>query len=145
LWKIKNLNTLKLRYNHLAANAPFKKNYIDHVGPIAPKSSAGYDYILTISCDLTKYAIDLPVFDCTALSTAVALVDNVFLKFNIPKIIVSDNGSAFISDLYKEITKLLNIRKILTAPYHAQSNAVERYHRSLGEYMRAYANKEPDN
>lgn len=60
--------------------------------------------------------------------------------------IVSDNGSAFISDLFAEITRLLRIRKILTAPYHPSSNAsIERYHRSAGEYMRAYANKEPDN
>lgn len=127
------------------ATIPFEKIYIDHVGPINPMSPEGHLYIFTCSCDLTKFAVAIPVKDCTAITTARVLVENICLQYGIPKEIVSDNGSAFISDVYKEITKLLKIKVILTAPYHPQSNAVERYHRSLGQYLKAYAEQEPEN
>jgi hypothetical protein len=127
------------------ATVPFQKIYIDHVGPICPASADGHSYIFTCSCDLTKYVIAIPVKDCTALTTARALVDNVFLKYNFAEIVVSDNGSAYDSELFKEITKLLRVKRVLTTPYHPQSNAVERYHKTLGHYMRAFANSEPEN
>lgn len=127
------------------ASEAFEKVYIDFVGPISPPSVDGHRYICTASCDLTKYAIAVATFNSTALTAAKTLVDNVFLKYNIPKAIVADNGPSFISELFKEITKLLKIKRILTTPYHPQSNAVERYHRTLGNYLKAFTESEPDN
>lgn len=127
------------------ANEAFEKVYIDFIGPIKPPSPEGHKYIFTCSCDLTKFAVAVPTFDCTAATAARVLVKNIFMLFNIPKIVVSDNGPAFTADLFKETAKLLRIKHNLIAPYHPQSNAVERYHRTLGEYLRAYTEKEPTN
>nr|KAG5707621.1 hypothetical protein BaRGS_031003 [Batillaria attramentaria] len=41
-----------------------------------------------------------------------------------PDQIVSDNGTQFVSDLMKEIYKLLSIKSVHTSPYHAQSNGM---------------------
>lgn len=124
------------------ANAPFEKIYIDFVGEINPNSEAGHKYIMSISCDLTKYIVMVPTFDCTALTAAKTIVEEICLIFNFPKTIVSDNGPAFTAEIFKQMAKLLDIKHIKTTPYHPQSNgAIERYHRTLGQYIRAYTQK----
>lgn len=121
------------------ANAPFEKIYVDFVGEIRPNSEQNHKYLLTISCDLSKYLLAVPTFDSTAITAARAIVENVCLTFNIPRIIISDNGPAFIAETFKQMAKLLNITHIKTTPYHPQSNGgIERYHRTLGDYVRAY-------
>lgn len=126
------------------AKTPFEKIYIDFVGEISPNSSDGHKYIMSISCDLTKYVIMTPTFDSTALTAAKTIVEEVCLVFNFPKIIVSDNGPAFVSEIFKQMAKLLDIKHIKTTPYHPQSNGgIERYHRTLGQYIRAYTQKNP--
>lgn len=128
------------------AHKPFEKLYIDFVGEINPNSLEGHKYILTVSCDLTKYVIMKPTFDQTALTAARTIVDEVCLVYNFPKIMVSDNGPAFIAETFAQMAKLLEIRHIKTAPYHPQSNGgIERYHRTLGSYVRAYAQKQASN
>lgn len=128
------------------ANAPFEKIYIDFVGEINPHSAEGHKYLMTISCDLTKYLLAIPTFDSTAIEAAKVIVEEVCITFNIPKIIISDNGPAFISSTFEQMAKLLEIKHIKTAPYHPQSNgAIERYHRTLGQHIRAYTQKQREN
>lgn len=92
------------------ATAPFEKVYMDLVGPISPMGSKGNFYVFTCNCDLTKYAIAVPMKDCSALTTAKAFVHGVILKYGFPKEIVSDNGSNFVTELLKEVTKLLRVK-----------------------------------
>lgn len=126
------------------AQTPFEKIYIDFVGEISPNSSDGHKYIMSISCDLTKYVIMVPTHDSTALTAAKTIVEAVCLIFNFPKIIVSDNGPAFVSETFGHMAKILDIKHIKTTPYHPQSNGgIERYHRTLGQYIRAYTQKNP--
>lgn len=120
------------------ATAPFEKIYMDLVGPISPMGSKGNLYVFTCSCDLTKYAIAVPMRDCSALTTAKAFVHGFVLKYGFPTEIVSDNGTNFVSELLKEVTKLLKVKHILTTPYHPQANQVERFHRNLANYMKAF-------
>lgn len=126
------------------ANAPFEKIYIDFVGEINPNSSDGHKYIMTASCDLTKYVVMKATYDSTAITAAKTIVEEICLTFNFPKIIVSDNGPAFISETFRQMAKLLEIKHVKTCPYHPQSNgSIERYHRTLGQYIRAYTQKNP--
>lgn len=126
------------------ANHPFQKLYIDHV--IVHKESGTHKYpaILTCICELTKYAIAIKVKDLTALTTAKKLVSHVFLKHNIPTTLVSDQGSAFTSNLFSEITKLFKIRKITTTPYRPNANIVERFHRTLAQILSAMVHENPE-
>lgn len=128
------------------ANAPFEKIYIDFVGEIKPNSEENHKYLMTISCDLTKYLLAVATFDCTAITAARIIVEQVCLVFNIPKTIISDNGPAFIAETFKQMAKLLNINHIRTTPYHPQSNgSIERYHRTLGQCVRAYTEENREN
>lgn len=128
----------------MPALEPFQKIYLDIVGPINPISIHGNTYILTCNCSLSKFAIAVPMPDATALSTAKALVHHILLKYGICEEIVTDNGTNFISDTMKQVNKLFKIRKILTTPYRPQSNQVERFHRTLANYLKTFIQNEQD-
>lgn len=120
------------------ATEPFEKIFLDLVGPINPPSLNNNNYIFTCNCDLTKFVIATAIPDATALTTAKTLIHSVILRYGIPKEIVSDNGSNFVSETLREVNKLLRIKRIFTTPYHPRSNQIERYHRSLGNYMKSF-------
>ena len=52
---------------------------------------------------------------------------------------MTDQGTNFLSEVFKNVCKLLKINKIQITAYHPQSNgALERSHRTLAEYLRHY-------
>ncbi|KAL4092466.1 hypothetical protein QTP88_026967 [Uroleucon formosanum] len=64
----------------------------------------------------------------------------------IPSMLVSDQGTEFLSKILAETCKLLKIKKCNTSPYHPQANgALERSHRTLGEYLRHFVDKDQMN
>lgn len=89
----------------------FAEIFVDTVGPINPKTDKGNAHILTVVCALTKFAVAVPLPDITSEVVARALIHNVFLKYNFPKIITSDNSTTFIAETLKNVTKLLKIKK----------------------------------
>lgn len=126
------------------ANQPFEKVAVDLVGEIFPHSPENHNYIFTCIDDLTKWAIAVPIKDCTALTIAHAFVTNVVLKFGPPKILLSDNASYFASDLIAQVTKLLKIKKFFTTPYRPQASICERLHKDLNAYLRTFVQNEQD-
>lgn len=118
--------------------------FCDFVGPIQP-SSTGKKYIFTMTCDLTRMLIGIATEDSTALTAANCLLEHVILKYNFPSRLISDNATSFISQIIKELTKLFAIKKGLTCIYNPKANLVERSHRTLNAYLRAYCSKNKDN
>lgn len=125
------------------AERPFDKIYLDIVGPLEPTHS-GNIYILTFQDNLTKF------FDCYAIPNAEALTvaqiffDEIVTRYGIPKRVVTDQGTNFLSDLFKSLCKLLRVKKLQTTAYHPQSNgALERAHRPLVEYLRSITDENP--
>lgn len=122
----------------------FATIFIDHVGPILPPTPRSHSYILTIMDDLSKYAIAIAVPNTSADITARHLVEDVFLKYGWPSKIVSDNFSSFTGETMKQITKLLKINQVFCSPYHPASNAVERFHKTLGNMLKTFTSDHPD-
>lgn len=116
----------------------FDHTFIDFVGPI-PRSESGNRYIFTCSCDLTKFLVAVPTQDCTALTAANCLLENIICRYNFPSRLISDNASDFTLQVIKELTKLFSMKKIFSTRYHPQSNTVERAHRTLNAYLRAFS------
>lgn len=121
----------------------FDHTYIDFVGPI-PQSTGGHKYVFTAICDLTKFLVAVPTVDCTAITAAECLLENIICRYNFPSRLISDNATSFLSQVIKELTRLFTIKKIFTTPYHPQSNIVERAHRTLNAYLRAFTSKNRD-
>jgi hypothetical protein len=68
------------------------------------------------------------------------------LKFGAPAQILTDQGSNFLSDLFKSMCKLLRIKKIETTAFHSESNgSLERSHKVLTEYLRHYVREDQTN
>ena len=123
------------RLKPLVTGAPWERISIDITGP-HPRSSKGYEYILTVIDHFTKWAEAFPLYDHTAPSVARRLVTEVFVRFGCPNQILSDQGPEFDSILMAKICKELRIDKVRTSPYKASTNgAVERFHRTLNAML----------
>ena len=114
----------------------------DIVGPLT-ETVSGNKYILTFQDDLSKFIIGVPIPQQDAKTIAKEFVLNVVLKFGAPAQILMDQGSNFVSDLFKNMCKMLRTRKIQTTAFHPESNGgLEKRHRVLAEYLRHYVRKD---
>jgi transposase InsO family protein len=91
------------------------------VGPTT-ETSKGNRYILTFQDDLTKYVVAEPIQAQDADTVAREFVRSIRLRFGAPKVVLSDQGSNFLSELFRDTCKLLRIKKINTTAFHPESN-----------------------
>lgn len=123
----------------------WEKCALDFVGPLN-QTSDGNKYVLTFQDELSKYTLAIPIQQQDAVTVAKAFVEEVVLKFGIPQMILTDQGSNFMSEVFTNVCKLLKIKKIRTTAYHPQSNgALERTHRVLVEYLRCFILEDQSN
>ena len=79
--------------------------------------------------------------DTSALSLALALLQNWVSRFGTPEHITSDRGSQFTSILWSQLSNLLGIELHHTISYHPQANGmVERFHGDMKAALRSRLN-----
>jgi hypothetical protein len=121
---------------------PFERCALDIVGPLKEKTLRN-KYILTFQDDLSKFLVAVPILQQDVETVARAFVLNVVLKFVATAQILTDQGSNFLSDLFKSTCKLLKIKKIQTTAFHPESNgSLERSRRVLVESLRHYVRED---
>lgn len=123
---------------------PFTRIAMDIVGPLV-RTQQGNKYILVV-CDYgTKYPEAIPLKTIDAEIVANALID-IFSRTGIPREILSDQGSNFMSALMKQLCSLLKIKKLNTSPYHPQANGlVENFNGTLKMMLKCYSEDELKN
>ena len=120
---------------------PFERIAMDIVGPL-PRSRKGNRYILVICDYATRFPEAIPLRSIDAEKVAEELVA-FFSKFGIPREILSDQGANFMSQLLKEVYRLLHVHPIRTSPYHPQTDGlVERFNKTLKAMLRRLIEKE---
>lgn len=67
---------------------------------------------------LLNYSVAVPTPDATANTTVQVLIENVICIHGVPDSIVTDQGTNFMSDIFKNTCKILSIKKIYTKSYH---------------------------
>ena len=117
---------------------------LDHAGPVAGK-------MLFIIVDAHLKWIDTEVVPSTSASATIAVLRSVFATHSIPEQLVTDNGTGFASEEFKEFTSHNGIHHTFTSPYHPAVNglaecAVQVIKRALdslkkGEDITAHLNK----
>lgn len=127
------------------ASRPFERVFIDLVGPISPTSEKGNKYIFTCECELTKFAIAIPIPDAGAYTTARTFMNEILLKYLLPEEVLMDNGTNFTSELFTNMNKMLNIKKKHITAYNPKANMVERLHKTLNAYLRAFTKEDQNN
>jgi hypothetical protein len=110
------------------------------------KTDSGNEYVLTFQDDLTKFLAAVPIPRQDAETDARKFVLEVVLKFGAPAQLLTDQGTNFLSDLFKNTCRLLMIKKIQTTAFRPQTNGgLERSHRVLAEYLRHYVREDQAN
>lgn len=143
--QLKKLVRLKTRQPMVLTDTPgtaFEKVSMDIMGPL-PTSKNGFTHILTIQDLLTKFSLAIPLRHTTSVAVADAFVNELICVFGAPRIILTDQGSNFVSSLLKNVARRFKIRQVKTTAYRPQSNgSVERSHQVLWEYLKQFAKKD---
>ncbi len=71
----------------------------------------------------SKWMDVYPVNSATS-ATTIECLRNSFSNHGLPELIVSDNGTCFISAEFKEFLHKNGVRHVTSAPYHASSNGL---------------------
>ena len=118
---------------------PLERVAMDIMGPIRPPTKNGNSYILVVEDYFSKFVEAYPLKDHTAQTVADVFVSEWVVRYGVGKELHTDQGAEFESLLFKEILKLLGIKKTRTAPYRPQSDGtVERVNRTLKAMLSAY-------
>lgn len=103
---------------------------VDLFGPL-PRGELGERWILVVEDPASKWVELFALVDATAEACARALIDEVFLRYGVPRRLVSDNGVQFVADVMKYAMSALGVTQNLIPLYHAEANPVERKNRDI--------------
>ncbi|KAG6608884.1 Retrotransposon nucleocapsid protein [Phytophthora cinnamomi] len=100
--------------------------------------SEGFDAILVAVDKLSKRAKDAPTYSTAdAKDTAKVFLDAVVRHHGLPKVIISDRDSKFISDFWKSLMKLMGIKLSMATAHRAQADGqTERQNLVLEDALR---------
>lgn len=111
-----------------------------------PRSNAGYNTILVITDNLSKYVVTAALKDEKAETITFAIFTNFIARFGCPKIVISDRGLNISGQRSRDFYKLYGIKRHLTSAYHPQSNGqTERFNRTLSASLTMYVEKNQKN
>ena len=77
---------------------------------VMPKSYRGHKFILCVIDEMTNYLITMPIYKARSEEIGDSLIDNVISKFGIPKYLIMDQDSSFMSTIMNDLFRKLNIR-----------------------------------
>ena len=111
--------------------APFYKVAIDIIGPMTTTRTTKSRFALVLIDLATRWIEVVPLREITSERICNALL-SIFTKYGFPNIILSDNGTQFVSNLTDAFAQLLDISQIFSTRYHPQSNGcVERANQTI--------------
>ncbi|XP_069169570.1 uncharacterized protein [Procambarus clarkii] len=116
---------------------PFEHLILDIVGPLPPATS-GVQYLLTILDRVSRYPEAIPLKTITARVLVKQLLWFIS-RYGLPKTIQTDQGSNFMSHLFRQQIAELGIQQITSSAYHPESQgALERFHQTLKGMLRKF-------
>ena len=108
----------------------FEMLAVDLFGPL-PVTKDGFQWILITEDVATRWLELFAMQEATAENCAKILIEEMFLRFSVPRQLKTDNGVQFISAIMQQVSYCLGIQQFLTPVYHPQANPVERKNRDL--------------
>jgi hypothetical protein len=111
------------------------------------RPSNGKRFVLLIIDAATMWPELIATVNLEAHTVCEALFDNIISRFGLPRslAIVSDNGSAFTSNLAAAFAKTYGITQHFTTPYHKQANSrAEQFGQTIHQSLRVLCSKQED-
>ena len=119
----------------IVATSPLELMHVDYttMERIAPlNEQPRVANVLVLTDHFTRFAVAYVTKDQKAKTVARCLYEDFIAVFGAPSRLMSDQGANFLSEVIRELCKLLAVQRCRTTPYHAQSNGqVERLHQTL--------------
>ncbi len=103
--------------------APMERIALDVMGPL-PLSDRGNKYILVIGDHFTKWIEAFSMPNQEASTVADILAEEFICRYGVPRIIHSDQGRNFESNLFSELCKIFDVDKQRSSALHAQTNGM---------------------
>ncbi|KAK5901327.1 hypothetical protein CgunFtcFv8_026212 [Champsocephalus gunnari] len=125
-------------------DVPFSRIAMDLVGPLV-KSAREHQYILVILDYATRYPEAIPLRNMTTRVIARELI-HLFSRVGIPKEILTDQGTPFMSKIMKDLCRLFKVKQLRTSVYHPQTDGlVERFNKTLKSMLKKVVDKDGRN
>uniref|UniRef100_A0AAQ4Q9F2 Gypsy retrotransposon integrase-like protein 1 n=1 Tax=Gasterosteus aculeatus aculeatus TaxID=481459 RepID=A0AAQ4Q9F2_GASAC len=123
---------------------PFERLGMDLIGPFH-RSARGYRFVLVLVDYATRYPEAVPLRSISAKSVAQELFQ-VISRVRIPKEILTDQGTSFMSRTLRELYELLGVKSVRTSVYHPQTDGlVERLNKTLKSMIRKFIHDDERN
>jgi transposase InsO family protein len=139
--KNSNLSRRGLMGQPKPAHRPWQVVSVDFIGPL-PRSKSGKTVIVVATDAFTKMVVAEALHDSTTRKLVEFIEGQVFLKHQVPEILISDNGPQFLS---KQFCNLLTAYKVVhwtNSVYHPQNNPTERVNQVIGNCLRCFVGED---
>ncbi|CAB0042488.1 unnamed protein product [Trichogramma brassicae] len=107
------------------------------MGPF-PRTARGNEYILVFVDEFTRWVEVIPIRKANAQTIRRELNERIFLRFGVPDIFHSDNGTEFKNKVVDKFLKERGVKHTTIAPYAAHQNPTERVNRTFKTRIIAY-------
>lgn len=94
---------------------------MDIMGPLK-RTARGNEVILILTCAFSRYAEAIALPDQKSETIARAFVELIVCRHGMPKELLTDRGTNFLSKLFQNVCKILKIERKLTSSYHPMAN-----------------------
>uniref|UniRef100_A0A673YAE7 Gypsy retrotransposon integrase-like protein 1 n=1 Tax=Salmo trutta TaxID=8032 RepID=A0A673YAE7_SALTR len=117
---------------------------MDLVGPL-PKSARGHEYILVVVDYATKFPEAITLRNMSSKGIAKELF-MMFSRVGLPKTILTDQGTPFMSRLMKDLSRLYQVQQICTSMFHPQTGGLcERLNKTIKSMLRRVVSRDGKN
>ena len=122
----------------ITTRAPGDVVATDYIGPV-PVTPRGNKYILVLTDHFSKYVEVIPVPDQTAETCAARLLNDFIARWCCPLSLLSNQGRNYESRVFKDLCRMLKIKKVRTSPKNPKCNGqAERFNRTSVRMIKAY-------
>lgn len=121
---------------------PWQFVTLDYVGPLPPSGKNRHTCLLVATDVFSKFVLVQTFREAKASSLADFVENVIFRLFGVPEVVLTDNGSQFVSKQFKKLLESYHVSHWLTPAYHPQVNNTERVNRVITTAIRATLKKE---
>ena len=122
----------------------FDRLQVDFLGPFPPSTAHPYRYALQIQDILSRFVAMVPTERNDAETAAEVLFEEWICRYGPSKVIQSDRGTHFTSQVFQKTCHLAGIQHRMGAPGHAESQGQVERQNQLMQQVRALAGNDVD-